>query len=195
LAFANILIFAPPGTQANRRAAVAQRRYATASRRFRSDCLRPLPPLRTLPPEWERRAGSSHRSRQNAPLGRKRHLPRILWLPTPRLLADIESLTSSFCRRRRCRISRQQSTWLSYRAGRLLAIRKKRASRRRRPWLAVDHRLACGIAAEGRFVRYWLRAAAPAETALTASKDTHDICEKSSARNAKVRSQAKAATR
>jgi hypothetical protein len=125
LAFANILIFAPPGTQANRRAAVAQRRYATASRRFRSDCLRPLPPLRTLPPEWERRAGSSQRSRQNAPLGRKRHLPRILWLPTPRLLADIESLTSSFCRRRRCRISRQQSTWLSYRAGRLLAIRKK----------------------------------------------------------------------
>jgi|HubBroStandDraft_6_1064221.scaffolds.fasta_scaffold457872_1 hypothetical protein len=72
---------------------------------------------------------------------------------------------------------------------------QKRANRRRRPWLAVDHRLACGIAAEGRFVRYWLRAAAPAETALTASKDTHDICEKSSARNAKVRSQAKAATR
>jgi hypothetical protein len=126
--FANISIFAPPSTQANRRAAVAQRRYATASRRFRSDCLRSLPPLRKLPPEWERRAGSSQRSRQNAPLGRKRHLPRRLWLRTPRPLADIESLTSSFCRRRRCRISQQQSTWLSYRGGRLLTIRKKELS-------------------------------------------------------------------
>jgi hypothetical protein len=141
--FASISIFAPPSTQANRRAADAQRRYATASRRFRSDYLRRLPPLRTLPPECERRAGSSQGSRQNARLGRKRHLPRTLWSRTPRPLANIESLTSSFCRRRRCRISRPQSTRLSYSAGRLLTIRKKeRASAVGPGWRSITGSLA-----------------------------------------------------
>jgi hypothetical protein len=103
LVFANIPVLALPRTQANPRAAVAQLRYATASLHFRLDYLRRLPTLRTFPPEREREAAPSQCSRQNAPLGRKRHLPCTSWLPTPRPLADLESLTSSLYRRRRCR--------------------------------------------------------------------------------------------